>query len=119
MVTKEREEEIFTTTCCTAERCPECCVEKTLNVIGGKWNFLVLKHLFSGRKRFGELRRLLHDINTKSLTNALRSLEANGLIHREAFPTVPTTVEYSLTQKGTDLKQIIMDMYMWGEKWLK
>lgn len=95
----------------------ECCVEKTLNVIGGKWGFLILKHLFSGEKRFGELRKLLHNINAKSLTMCLRKLEEHGLINRKVFPTVPATVEYSLTKKGEDLKTIIITMYLWGEKW--
>lgn len=113
MITKAKEKEIFTNTCCVSE----CCVEKTLNIIGGKWAFLILKNLFSEKKRFGELRKLLHDINAKSLTSTLRSLEEHGLINRKVFPTVPTTVEYSLTPKGEDLKQIIMEMYLWGEKW--
>lgn len=113
MIAQSKEKEIFSTTCCSAE----CCVEKTLNVIGGKWSFLILKNLFSGKKRFGELRQHLHNINAKSLTNALRSLEENGLINREVYPTVPVTVEYSLTDKGEDLKKIIMEMYLWGEKW--
>ena len=113
MLTEAKEEKIFISGCCSAE----CCVEKTLNIIGGKWGFLILKHLFSGKKRFGELRKLLHDINAKSLTNALRSLEEHVLINRTVFPTVPTTVEYSLTEKGEGLKQIIMEMYLWGEKW--
>jgi DNA-binding HxlR family transcriptional regulator len=113
MTTKVKEKEIFATSCGSVE----CCVEKTLNLIGGKWSFLILKNLFSGKKRFGELRKLLHDINAKSLTSALRSLEEHSLINREAFPTVPTTVEYSLTPKGEGLKQIIMEMYIWGEKW--
>ena len=95
----------------------ECCVEKTLGVIGGKWGFLILKNLFTGKKRFGELRKLLHNINAKSLTMCLRSLEEHGLINRQVFPTVPATVEYSLTEKGEDLKAIIMAMYLWGEKW--
>jgi len=114
MISKSKEKEIFSTTCASVE----CFVEKTLNVVGGKWSFLILKNLFSGKKRFGELRKLLHNINAKSLTNALRSLEENGLIHRECFPTVPVTVEYSLTPKGEDLKQVLMDMYLWGEKWI-
>ena len=118
MISQEKEQEIFTVPCSSAEAA-ECCVEKTLNIIGGKWSFLILKNLFSGKKRFGELRRLLHDINAKSLTNCLRSLEENGLINREVFATVPATVEYSLTEKGEDLKEIIMEMYLWGEKWIK
>lgn len=113
-----KEKEIFEPICCSRETA-ECCVEKTLNIIGGKWSFLILKNLFSGKKRFGELRRLLHDINAKSLTNCLRSLEENSIINREVFPTVPATVEYSLTEKGEDLKKIIMEMYLWGEKWVQ
>jgi len=115
MVTKTKEQEIFSESCGTVE----CCVEKTLNVIGGKWGFLILKNLFSSKKRFGELRRLLHDINAKSLTISLRSLEEHGLINRKVFATVPATVEYSLTEKGEGLKKIIMEMYLWGEKWIK
>ena len=115
MATKTKENEIFNPTCPTVE----CSVEKTLNVIGGKWGFLILKNLFSGKKRFGELRRLLHNINAKSLTVCLRLLEDNNLINRKVFATVPATVEYSLTEKGEDLKKIIMDMYIWGEKWIK
>jgi len=95
----------------------ECCVEKSLNVIGGKWSFLIIKNLFTGTKRFGELRKLLHDISPKTLTSSLRSLESNGIITRTVFPTVPATVEYSLTEKGTSLDKIINEMYVWGEKW--
>ena len=115
MVAKTKEKEIFAETCGTVE----CRVEKTLNVIGGKWGFLILKNLFSGKKRFGELRRLLHNINAKSLTVSLRLLEENTLINRKVFATVPATVEYSLTEKGEDLKEILMRMYLWGEKWVK
>jgi len=99
--------------CCSVE----CCVEKALDVIGGKWSFVVIKNLFDGTKRFGELRKLLHDISPKTLTTCLRSLEANGIVSRTVYPTVPTTVEYSLTEKGRELDGIINAMYSWGEKW--
>lgn len=99
--------------CCSVE----CCVEKALNVIGGKWAFLVIKNLFGGTKRFGELRKILHDISPKTLTSCLRSLEDNGIITRTAYPTVPVTVEYTLTAKGRALDGIINAMYDWGEKW--
>jgi len=99
--------------CCTVE----CCVEKALNVIGGKWSFLVIKNLFTGTKRFGELRKLLHNISPKTLTSCLRSLEDNRIISRKVYPTVPSTVEYSLTEKGKGLDGIINEMFAWGEKW--
>ena len=105
--------EKMVTSCCSVE----CSVEKALNVIGGKWSFLVIKNLFTGTKRFGELRKLLHDISPKSLTSCLRSLEENGIVARAVYPTVPVTVEYSLTDKGIELDDIINAMYAWGEKW--
>lgn len=99
--------------CCSVE----CCVEKSLNIIGGEWSFLIIKNLFSGTKRFGELRKLLHDVSPKTLTASLRSLEENGIIIRTAYATVPVTVEYSLTEKGEALDGIINAMYYWGEMW--
>lgn len=113
MILKEEEQEMFSP--CDSQA--ECSVEKTLNLIGGKWTILVIKNLFPGKKRFGEMRRLLHNINAKSLTKALRSLEENGLVNRVCIPTVPVTVEYSLTEKGECLKLIIKEMYLWGEEW--
>jgi len=106
-------DEKILTSCCSVE----CCVEKALNVIGGKWSFLIIKNLFNGKKRFGELRKLLHDISPKTLTSCLRSLEENDIVTRTVYPTVPVTVEYALTGKGEELDKIINAMYYWGEKW--
>jgi len=106
-------DEKILTSCCSVE----CCVEKALNVIGGKWSFLIIKNLFNGKKRFGELRKLLHDISPKTLTSCLRSLEENDIDTRTVYPTVPVTVEYALTGKGEELDKIINAMYYWGEKW--
>lgn len=95
----------------------ECSIEKTLNIIGGKWSFLVLRELFGGTKRFGELQRSISRISPKSLSDTLRHLETNGILERRAFPTVPVTVEYTLTPKGEDLHQVLKDMKLWAAKW--
>ena len=95
----------------------ECSIEKTLDAIGGKWSFLVLRELFCGKKRFGELQRKINGISPKSLTDTLRHLEGQGVLERHAFPTVPVTVEYSLTPKGEDLHPIIKQMKLWASKW--
>ncbi len=95
----------------------ECSIEKTLEVIGGKWSFLVLRELFEGTKRFGELQRQIRTISPKSLSDTLRHLEASGILERHAYPTVPVTVEYTLTPKGQDLHQILHDMKLWAAKW--
>lgn len=114
----DKENEIFYSNTCASTYGVHCYVEKTLDVLGGKWSYLIIKHLFSGKKRFGELRKLLHDVNARSLTNCLRNLEEHGVINRDVIATVPVTVEYSLTEKGEDLKEIIATMYLWGEKWI-
>ncbi|WP_425436300.1 winged helix-turn-helix transcriptional regulator [Paenibacillus rigui] len=95
----------------------ECSIEKTLDAIGGKWSFLVLRELFGGTKRFGELQKKIKAISPKSLTETLRHLEEEGVLERTAYPTVPVTVEYTLTPKGQDLHQILKEMKLWAAKW--
>ncbi|WP_410512010.1 helix-turn-helix domain-containing protein [Paenibacillus sp. BR2-3] len=95
----------------------ECKVEKTLDVLGGKWAFLVLRELFEGTKRFGELQRNITSISPRALTNTVRHLEDQGVLERHVFPTVPVTVEYTLTPKGVDLHQILKEMKLWAAKW--
>lgn len=94
-----------------------CCVERALDVIGGKWSFLVIKHLFHGTMRFGEIRKALHDISPKTLTMKLRELEDHGILTRKIYATIPPSVEYTLTPKGEDMKTMIEEMRKWGEKW--
>ncbi len=88
----------------------------TLQVIGGKWKVLILYELFSGVKRFSELRRLLSGVTQKMLTQQLREMEQHGLIHREIYPQIPPKVEYSLTPLGKSLKPIVDAMCDWALK---
>lgn len=95
----------------------ECSIEKALDVIGGKWSFLVIRELFNGTRRFGELQRKITSVSPKSLTDTLRHLEENGVLERTAYPTVPVTVEYKLTPKGEDLHKMLKEMKLWAAKW--
>ena len=94
-------------------------IREALSVLGGKCSFMVLTHLSISPQRFNQLRRNLDDISTKALTDTLRHLENNGVIHRQVFPTVPVTVEYSLTEKGKDFRTVLIAMYHWGKTWEK
>ncbi|WP_088832598.1 winged helix-turn-helix transcriptional regulator [Paenibacillus tyrfis] len=94
-------------------------VEEALQIFGGKWSFLVLRQLFKGPQRFNQLRRNLDHISTKSLTDILRHLEEHEIIRRQVFPTVPVTVEYSLTDRGKDFQTILVEMGNWARKWGK
>ena len=98
------------------ENCP---VEATLELIGGKYKALILWHLSESKLRFSELRKLLKNATPKMLTQQLRELEANDLIHREVFPVVPPRVEYSLTEAGRSLLPILMAMRDWGADYMK
>lgn len=87
-----------------------------IEVIGGKWKFPIIYSLCDNTKRFKELENELKGISPKALSNALKDLEINGLVHREVFPTVPVTVEYSLTTYGKDLKPVLSALQEWGKK---
>ncbi|WP_275425005.1 winged helix-turn-helix transcriptional regulator [Archangium violaceum] len=95
----------------------ECPVELTLDVIGGKWKGVILYHLLESETlRFGEFQRLMPRITLQMLTNQLRELEADGVVHREVYPQVPPKVEYSLTELGRSLGPIIRLMLEWGRR---
>ncbi|WNB91497.1 helix-turn-helix domain-containing protein [Bacillus sp. NEB1478] len=90
-------------------------VEAALEVIGGKWKVVILCHLIKAKRRTGELKRLMPGITQKMLTQQLRELEDDGVILREVYNQVPPRVEYSLTDYGWSLKQILDLLCAWGE----
>ena len=98
---------------------PNCPVESTLELIGGKYKALILWHLSEGDLRFSELRKVIHGATAKMLTQQLRELEAHALVHREVFPVVPPRVEYSLTELGRSLMPILIAMRDWGSSYLR
>src|ERR1044071_3827030 len=94
-----------------------CPAEITLAVIGGRWKTLLLYHLFQGVKRFSELQRATAGITQKMLTQQLREMERDGLVHREVYPEVPPKVEYSMTSLGMTLEPVVRAMYDWGVRY--
>lgn len=92
----------------------DCPVGRALAVIGGKWTMLILRELYVGTRRFGELRAALAGISPKTLTERLRILEQQGIVSRTVYPEVPPRVEYSLTGRGRTLGPIIEAMREWG-----
>lgn len=92
----------------------DCPVELTLAIIGGKWKVPILWHLLDKPHRYGELKREFPKVTQKMLTQQLRELEADGVIHREVFTQIPPKVEYSLTPLGESLRPIINQLCQWG-----
>lgn len=91
-------------------------VEATLDVIGGKWKPIILCHLGEGPMRTGELNRAIPNISQRVLTKQLRELQKDGIINRKVFGEVPPKVEYSLTDQGRSLREILVAMSDWGNK---
>ena len=93
-----------------------CPVERSLEVIGGKWKIVIIFHLSGGKKRFNELRRLMPNVSQRMLTRQLRELEEHGIIERKVYAEVPPKVEYSLTELGDSLNPILDVLHEWGSE---
>ena len=101
-----------------------CPVEYTASIISNKWKVLILRDLITGTKRYNELNRLVVGISAKVLTQNLKDLESDGIVKRKVYPFVPPKVEYSLTEKGMELKSVLDMMKEFGikykdQKWTK
>lgn len=95
-----------------------CEVETTLQIIGGRWKVLIIRELLLGIRRFGELQRALPGVTQKMLTQQLREMEQDGIVHRKVYAEIPPKVEYSLTSLGESLQPILKAMHEWGAKQL-
>ncbi|MEV7239567.1 helix-turn-helix domain-containing protein [Streptomyces sp. NPDC051020] len=92
-----------------------CGIDAALDVVSGKWKGLILWELHAHRiRRFAELRRGLPGVSEKMLTQHLREMEEDGLVHREVYAEVPPRVEYSLTEHGRTLNQALGPLGAWG-----
>ena len=96
-----------------------CPVHATLEMIGGKYKTLILWHLSDRKLRFSELKKAIPGATPKMLTQQLRELEAQELIHREVYPVIPPKVEYSLTELGRSLMPVLISMRDWGANYLR
>jgi DNA-binding HxlR family transcriptional regulator len=92
----------------------KCELQKILDIIGGKWSMSIIYALIFDKRRFKELERMIPGISTRMLVKELKNMEENGIVIRQAFATVPPTVEYSLTPKGRKLETSINELYKWG-----
>lgn len=96
-----------------------CPVEATIQLIGGKYKAVILWHLMNETLRYSELHRRMPKATDKMLTQQLRELEKDGLIHRTVYPVVPPKTEYSLTDFGKSLTPILDEMCNWGKEYLQ
>jgi len=92
-----------------------CPSRNLLDRIGDKWTVLVLGELGQhGACRFTQLRKRLSGVSEKMLTQTLRALERDGLVHRTVYPAVPVRVEYALTPLGQTLRGPLRTLTEWS-----
>lgn len=91
-------------------------VRDTLELLSGKWKLPIIISLFEGNKRFSEMARDIDGITDKMLSKELRDLEANHMVKRTVYDSVPVVVEYSITEYGKSLKHVIFELWKWGSK---
>ena len=106
---------------------PFCPVVETMRLLEQKWTLQVVKELGSGKRRFCQLQHALRgdsrhgnvrDVNPKTLSQRLKSLEAYGIVSRRMVSDIPPNVEYELTHRGHDLVCVIDSIDAWARKWM-
>ena len=102
---------------CLLEEIGKCPVEEIANLIGKKWTILILRELLKDKKRFNEIQKSLGGIGPRVLSSRLDELEEKGIVKRVAYAEVPVRVEYSLTERGEDLRDVVVGMADWWRKW--
>jgi DNA-binding HxlR family transcriptional regulator len=85
-----------------------------MEVIGSKWNLMIIWNLREKPLRYTELQKSMGDVNSKTVTTHLRVLEKYHLINRVVYPEIPPRVEYSLTEHGKAILPALMDIWTWG-----
>jgi DNA-binding HxlR family transcriptional regulator len=100
------------------ETCASHPVGRALRLLGDVWTLIIVYTLLSGTRRFGELQEAMGNVSPKTLSQRLKMLEEIGFVQRQAFLEIPPRVEYSLTEKGLALIDIMEAIKQFGQRYL-
>lgn len=95
--------------------CPICA---TIRMLGNQWNMIAIRYLLDEPMKYNQLRRAMGNVSSKTLSRSLKHLVQQEIVERRVLDTSPISVEYSLTQRGKELRTAIYEMNKWGKKWL-
>lgn len=93
---------------------PRCPTQQVLELVASKWTMLIILALDRGPRRYSQLQRSVEGVTKKMLTQTLRLLERDGLVHRRVYDTVPIQTEYELTALGHDLAKVVAVVRTWA-----
>ncbi|HZY69576.1 MAG TPA: helix-turn-helix domain-containing protein [Thermoplasmata archaeon] len=92
---------------------------KSIERIGNELRLVVIRYLLDGPLRFNEMISTIGTIDPKSLSRVLKYLVGEGIVRRQVLGTQPFSVQYSLTEKGSDLRPVIDALAVWGQRWVE
>lgn len=92
--------------------------EQSYHLIGKKWTGLIIHTLMEQPKRFSEIHSIIPDLSKRVLNERLKELENSGIIIRNVVTDRPVKIEYSLTEKGSELGTALKSLENWADKWL-
>lgn len=95
--------------------CPICA---TIRMLGNQWNMIAIRYLLDEPMKYNQLRHAMGNVSSKTLSRSLKHLVQQEIVERRVLDTSPISVEYSLTQRGKELRAAIYEMDKWGKKWL-
>ena len=94
----------------------DCPVARTLDILGDRWTLLVVRDLFLGQSKFGDILASLEGISPNLLADRLKRLEQQGIVWRVFYSDHPPRAEYRLTEKGQELVSVMRAIAEWGLK---
>lgn len=94
-----------------------CPIVNSIDIIGTKWKLIVIRYLVDSPMGFNLLLRKTGTNNSKELSLTLKQLQRDGIVERRIVSTQPFRVEYALTKKGEELRPVLDQLRVWGEKW--
>src|SRR4051812_34820629 len=95
--------------------CPK--YEQAMAILGKRWTGLILRALLSGSCRFNSISAYVPGLSDRLLSERLKELESVGIVERHVYPETPVRIEYVLSDKGQELREIVAVVQAWADKW--
>ena len=97
------------------EYCPK--YEQAMSILGKRWTGLIVRALLSGSCRFNNISAYVPGLSDRLLSERLKELDSVGIVERHVYPDTPVRIEYVLTLKGQELRDIVAVVQAWADKW--
>ena len=91
--------------------------QEAVELIGKRWSGAIVRSMLSGSARFSDILNQVPGLSDRLLSERLRELEAQDIVERHVYPELPVRIEYTLTPKGAELREIIVTIDSWADRW--